>query len=165
MKSTSISKKVIFALQCIIPIVAFLFAYIRCMEPTNNQPTEYMSYMTDFLKLPKPLCILRICTHNYLLSVLQAVFSFFSFGVLGIWFLFSTFYTYGFVFKYTSNLFLFLEMLGTMLSICFSTSLSFKILCEGVKIQHYFRGIVTYLVANFIVFLFASFLEGNVIFG
>ena len=156
---------ILFTLQFIITIVAFLLAYTKCVESTNSQPAEYINYMMDFLKLPKPLCILRICIHNYLLSLLQAIFSFFSFGIFGIWFLFSTFSTYGFVFKYTNDLFLFLEMLGTIISIYFSTSLSFNILHDGVKIQHYSRKIVGYFIINFIVFFIAACLEGNIIFG
>lgn len=165
MKNILINKKVIFALQFIIIIIAFFVAYTSNSEPTNNQNIEYLKHMTDFLKLPKPLCILRIFRHNYLLSLLQAVLSFFSFGIFGIWFLFNTFYTYGFTFKYTANLFLFLEMLGTIISIYFSTSLSFHTLRDGVKIQCYFRKIIAYLIINFIVFFVASCLEGNLIFG
>lgn len=165
MKNILINKKVIFALQFIIIIIAFFVAYTSNSELTNNQNIEYLKHMTDFLKLPKPLCILRIFRHNYLLSLLQAVLSFFSFGIFGIWFLFNTFYTYGFTFKYNANLFLFLEMLGTIISIYFSTSLSFHTLRDGVKIQCYFRKIIVYLIINFIVSFVASCLEVNLIFG
>ena len=165
MKNILINKKVIFTLQIVTIIVAFFVAYTSNSEPSKNQNIEYLKHMTDFLKLPKPLCILRIFRHNYLLSLLQAVLSFFSFGIFGIWFLFNTFYIYGFTFKYTANLFLFLEMLGTIISIYFSTLLSFHTLRDGVKIQCYFRKIIAYLIINFVVFFVASCLEVNLIFG
>ncbi len=123
MKNILINKKFIFSLQFIVAIITFIFAYTKCIECSHNQSTGKISYMMDFLKLPRLLCILRIRTHNYLLSLLQAIFSFFSFGILGICFLFSTFYTYGFVFKYTKDLFLFLEMVGTIISIFFNLTI------------------------------------------
>ena len=154
-----LNKKIIFILQFIISIIAFVIGYTMNVE-RNNSPISM-----DVLLLPKSEFILKICTHNYVLSVLQAVFSFFSFGVLGVWFLFSTFFIYGFALKYAKNIFVLFEIVGSLLSIVFATSLSFKVLGNDLKINPHFIKILLYLVINLFVFFIAAWLEWDFIFG
>ena len=153
-----LSRKIIFIIQFIIPIIAFVIGYTRNVEYSNSPVS------LDILLLSKSEFIFKICTHNYILSVLQAVISFFSFGVLGIWFLFSTFYIYGFSLRCTKSIFILFEIIGTLLSIICATLLSFKVLGDNLKINSYFIKISIYFVTNLFVFLIAAWLEWNFIF-
>lgn len=164
---TITSKKVIIALQIIVPILAFILAVTKNMDiaNTNHQPTDYVQPVMSFLNLPKPDFIWKVCIHNYVLAVSQAVLSFFSFGLLGIWFLFSNFYIYGIACKYTNNLFILLEMMGTLLSIYSSTSFAFHVLRDKRKLSTCFYKIIIYLIITFFIFLFGAYFEGGMIFG
>ena len=72
---------------------------------------------------------------------------------------------YGFALKYAKNIFVLFEIVGSLLSIVFATSLSFKVLGNDLKINPHFIKILLYLVINLFVFFIAAWLEWDFIFG
>lgn len=155
--------------QIVIATLSFFMALFSApsLEPENSYnryaDMSCIQHLSGYLKLPKTICILKIFFHNYSLSLLQALGTLFTFGILGLFYVFKNFYIFGVVFKYTKNPFLFLEILGTALSIGFPTFLSFELYFNR-KIKS-LRKVIYFLVTILFIFLLAAYLEYGVING
>lgn len=152
----------------IIQIIAMFAGFIYACKPDSNggDTTKNFQYINHYLDWTKQVFIFKVCVHNYTLSILQACLSFFSFGVLGVLFLFNDFYIYGLVFKYIDSGFLFLasEILGTIISILFSTHLCFEVAAGKINLKRCAQELFYCLLINFMIFFIAAQLEANIIF-
>ena len=101
------AKIIIFIIQIIVMFAGFIYAFktdSNCGDTTKN-----FQYINHYLDWTKQVFIFKVCVHNYTLSILQACLSFFSFGVLGVLFLFNDFYIYGLVLNISIVVFFFLR--------------------------------------------------------
>jgi len=118
----------------------------------------------DVISLEKTKGILWIFLNNFKTNAIQSVLSFFTLGITGILSLSKDFLIYGFALHHCKNIFVFFELITSIISVFISTWLSFDMYFKKRKFTECIYDLSKVIILSCIPLIIGAIIEGNLIY-